>query len=527
MSIRKIDIFDSTLRDGAQGEGISYSVNDKLNIVQTLDSFGVDYIEAGNPGSNPKDLEFFQKAQSLELKHAKLCAFGSTCRKGVVPQNDANMKSLLEANTPIIAIFGKSWDLHVKNILQITNEENLELVRCSVSYLKSQNKTVFFDAEHFFDGYKANQDYAIAVLQAATDGGADALVLCDTNGGCMPTEIFEITSAVKSRFKGISISIHCHNDTGCAVANSMLAVGAGASQVQGTFIGIGERCGNADLSVIIPNLILKCGYDCSGELKMLYDVSHKIAEISNMQVENTKPYTGTSAFAHKAGMHIDGVLKISSSFEHIDPSVVGNKRKFLMSEVSGRSTVLTKIQSLEPTLTKDSPKTAQVLEKLKELEYQGYHFEAADASFELMVKKVLGTYKSHFDLVLYKTMGDFPVPEGGMPASATIKVEVDGKEEITAVMGNGPVNALDLALRKALTVFYPSIKEIHLTDYKVRVLEQNSTTAARVRVLIETTDEKNTWTTIGVSNDIIEASLIALVDSIEYKLSLNKEEAYE
>jgi len=421
----------------------------------------------------------------------------------------------------VVVIFGKAWDLHVEHILKIKNEENLKIVKDTVSYLKEKGKTVFFDAEHFFDGYKANASYAMAVLQSAAGGGADALALCDTNGGCMPFEIYEITGKVKEAFPDKDISIHCHNDTGCAVASSMLAVKAGAVQVQGTFIGIGERCGNADLSVIIPNLKLKCGYECNGKLEILFDISRKIAEISNMTIGNYKPYTGLSAFAHKGGMHIDGVLKNAKSFEHISPEAVGNKRKFLMSEVSGKSTVLTKIQSLVPMLTKDSPKTAEVLKKLKELEYNGYHFEAADASFELMVKRVLGTYKSHFKLVLYKTMGEFPVPEGGMPASATIKVEVDGKEEITAVMGNGPVNALDLALRKALTVFYPAIKDIHLIDYKVRVLEQNSTTNARVRVLIETTDEKDTWTTIGVSNDIIEASLIALVDSIEYKLALS------
>lgn len=516
----KIDIFDSTLRDGAQGEGISFSVNDKLNIVKALDSFGVDYIEAGNPGSNPKDLDFFRQVASVQLRNAKLCAFGSTCRHGTDPECDANIKSLLSANTPVTVIFGKSWDLHVREILRITLDDNLRIVRDTVAYLKAQGKEVIFDAEHYFDGCKSDSSYAMRVIAAAFEGGADSVVLCDTNGGTMPDDIYEMTKAVIDAFPGKKIGIHCHNDTGCAVANSMLAVKAGATQVQGTFIGIGERCGNADLSVIIPNLRLKRGYDCGGRLDMLYTVSRQLAEISNSQIDTGKPYTGMSAFAHKAGMHIDGVLKLSRSFEHIDPSEVGNKRKFLMSEVSGRSTVLTKIQSFAPELTKDSPKTAEILEKLKALEHFGYHFEAADASFELLVKKILGTYTPHFRLVLYKTMGDFPVPEGGMSASATIKVEVDGKEEITAVMGNGPVNALDLALRKALTVFYPSIGEIRLSDYKVRVLEQNSTTAAKVRVLIETTDEKNSWTTIGVSNDIIEASLFALIDSIEYKLAL-------
>ncbi|MDD2269495.1 MAG: citramalate synthase [Eubacteriales bacterium] len=517
--MRRIEIFDSTLRDGAQGEGISFSVNDKLHIVKALDEFGVDYIEAGNPGSNPKDLEFFTRAAELELKNATLCAFGSTRRKNVSADEDTNIKSLLDANTDVVAIFGKSWDLHVEEILKATLEENLDIVESTVRYLVSKGKRVFFDAEHFFDGYKSNPDYAMSVLAAAAKGGAETLVLCDTNGGTLPHEVFEVTKKVIEAHPEMKIGIHCHNDTGCAVANSMLSVKAGASQVQGTFTGIGERCGNADLSVIIPNLKLKLGCECGGNTENLFNVSRRIAEISNTSIEPNKPYTGSGAFAHKGGMHIDGVMKLAASFEHIAPEAVGNTRKFLLSEVSGRSLIISKIHNIAPELTKDSPKTAEILEKLKELEHQGYHFEAADASFELMVKKVLGTYKPHFRLVLYRTMGEFPVPEGGMPASATIKVEVDGNEEVTAVMGNGPVNALDLALRKALTVFYPSIKDMQLTDYKVRVLEQNSTTAARVRVLIETSDDSSTWTTIGVSNDIIEASIIALADSVEYKLS--------
>ncbi|HBL83646.1 MAG: citramalate synthase [Clostridiales bacterium GWF2_38_85] len=517
--MKRIEIFDSTLRDGAQGEGISFSVNDKLHIVKALDEFGVDYIEAGNPGSNPKDLDFFNQASNLTLKHSKLCAFGSTCRKNSNPEDDANVKSLLQAQTPVVVIFGKSWDMHVTEILKITLEENIEIVKQTVEYLVSNGKEVIFDAEHFFDGYMANTTYSLSVLKAAVLGGARTLVLCDTNGGTMPSDVCDITKSVCNMFPEETIGIHCHNDTGCAVANSMLAVRSGATHVQGTFIGIGERCGNTDLSIIIPNLKLKSKYECSGNVEELFETSRKIAEIANTQIDTNKPYTGLSAFAHKGGMHIDGVLKLSASFEHISPEAVGNTRKFLMSEVSGRSMIMTKIQNYAPELAKDSPNTAAILERLKELEHQGYHFEAADASFELLVKKVLGTYKPHFSIVLYKTMGEFPVPVGGMSASATIKVEVDGTEEVTAVMGNGPVNALDLALRKALTVFYPEIKEMQLTDYKVRVLEQNSTTAARVRVLIETSDENSTWTTIGVSNDIIEASLIALADSVEYKLA--------
>ncbi|HBR31948.1 MAG TPA: citramalate synthase [Clostridiales bacterium] len=519
MEKRRIEILDSTLRDGAQGEGISFSVNDKLNIVKSLDAFGVDFIEAGNPGSNPKDMDFFKQVSKLELKNAKLCAFGSTCRKGVRPQDDANIKSLLEANTEVVCVFGKTWDLHVTEILKVSLRDNIELVSETVSYLKSKGKYVIFDAEHFFDGYKAHDIYAMKVLQAAIESGADTVALCDTNGGTLPDEVYRITGAVKELFPFAKLSIHCHNDAGCAVANSMLAVGAGCEQVQGTFIGIGERCGNADLSVIIPNLKLKANYECGGELESLFITTRRIAEIANTQIDNNRPYVGKSAFAHKGGMHIDGVLKVNSSFEHILPEAVGNKRKFLMSEVSGRSTLLAKAASIAPELKKDSPEAAEILEKLKEMEHYGYHFEAADASFELLVKRVLKKYKPHFKLVLYKTMGDFPIPEGGMSASATVKIEVNGKEEIAAAMGNGPVNALDLALRKSLTVFFPAIKDIQLTDYKVRVLEENSTTAAKVRVLIETADDTHSWTTIGVSNDIIEASITALVDSIEYKLS--------
>ena len=517
----RVETLDSTLRDGAQGEGVSFSVNDKINIVKILDKFGIDYIEAGNPGSNPKDLDFFKRVAEIKLNHSKLCAFGSTCRYGVKPEDDNNIKSILSANTPVTVIFGKAWDMHVTEILKITLEDNLFIIRETISYLISKGKEVIFDAEHFFDGYKINPKYAVSVLQAAVFGGVKTLVLCDTNGATLPGDIYTITKNIKKKFPDKKIGIHCHNDIGCAVADTMLAVDAGAEHVQGTFIGIGERCGNADLSVLIANLKLKCGYDCNGRVDMLFNISRAVAEITNTQIENNHPYIGSSAFAHKGGMHIDGVLKLSSSFEHVDPTAVGNQRRLLMSEVSGRSTVLAKIQAMAPRLTKDSPETAEILAKLKELEHCGYHFEAADASFELLVKKILGEFKSHFKLVLYKTMGEFPTPDGEMPASASIKVEVDGKEEMTAVMGNGPVNALDLALRKALAVFYPAIKDIQLTDYKVRVLEQNSTTAARVRVLIETSDDKSSWTTIGVSNDIIEASIMALIDSIEYKLDKN------
>lgn len=517
---QRIEILDSTLRDGAQSEGISFSVQDKINIIKALDEFGVHYIEAGNPGSNPKDIEFFEKAKKMELKNAVLCAFGSTHRKNKRVDEDENVLSLLSAGTRAVSIFGKSWDLHVTQILKATLEQNLELVCNTVKFFKDNGREVIFDAEHFFDGYKANPEYAMKVLAKAAEAGADVLCLCDTNGGCLPGEVYTITKSVVDAFPGIRIGIHCHNDTGCAVASSILAVEAGAFHVQGTFTGIGERCGNTDLSVLIPNLQLKKGYYCVPESSMehLTSTVFRISEISNVIVPNNKPYSGDSAFAHKAGMHIDGVIKNPVSFEHVDPSKVGNKRRFLMSEVSGRTTVLAKIKSIAPELDKDSPEVAEVVRRLKQLEYEGYQFESADASFELMVLEVLGRFRPHFNLHMYRTSGEYPLPDGEMSASAMLKIQVDGRTEITAAVGNGPVHALDLALRKALCVFYPELKKVHLTDYKVRVLSGQDATAAKVRVLIESTDGKDVWTTVGVSTDIIQASWKALVDSIEYIL---------
>jgi len=522
----KIEIFDSTLRDGAQSEGISFSVSDKLNIVQTLDDFGVAYIEAGNPGSNPKDIEFFEQATHLKLKTAKLCAFGSTHRKHTAVEDDPNILSLLNAGTDSVAIFGKSWDLHVHKILNVTLQENLLLVSETVAFFKAHGKEVIFDAEHYFDGRKANLDYAMQVLKAAAKAGADVLCLCDTNGGASPITVRDGTKQVVKEFPGMRIGIHCHNDIGCAVASSMLAVEAGAVHVQGTFTGIGERCGNADLSIVIPNLQLKHGYECvANDLSMLSETVIKLTEISNLVLPNNKPYTGASAFAHKGGMHIDGVSKLSESFEHIDPSAVGNSRRFLMSEVSGRTTVLAKLASLAPELDKNSPETADIVNRLKELEHEGYQFESADASFELMVLSVLGRYHPHFKLCMYRTSGEFPSPDGDKSASAMLSIEVNGKMETSAAMGNGPVNALDTALRKALNVFYPELAKIHLTDYKVRVLTAEQASAAKVRVLIESTDGALTWTTVGVSTDIIAASWQALVDSIEYILNKKEEKA--
>ena len=523
MPVAKLEMFDTTLRDGAQTEGISFSVPDKIAIVRALDAIGVRYIEAGNPGSNPKDMEFFRTAAGMRLKNAELVAFGSTRRKDLAVEQDPNVLSLAEAGTNAVAVFGKSWDLHATEILGATLEENLDCVRDTVRFLKQQGKEVIFDAEHFFDGYLHNPDYALQVLDAAVEGGADVLVLCDTNGGTLPMRIYEVVSAVARRYPGMRLGIHCHNDSGCAVANSMMAVEGGACHVQGTFMGIGERCGNADLSVIIPNLQLKRGHTCiSGSLETLRDTVRKIAEIANIPVPNNMPYSGESAFAHKGGMHIDGVMKLPRSFEHIDPALVGNTRRFLLSEVSGKKAILHKIRDLAPHLTKDSPETAAILERLKELEHEGYQFEAADASFELLVRKIIGSFKPHFTLDMYKASSESPPPDGVHNSSAMIKIQVDGKSETTAALGNGPVNALDSALRRALCVFYPVLSEMHLIDYKVRVLETGEATGSRVRVLIESTDGRNTWTTVGVSSDIIEASFRALVDSLEYKLFLEE-----
>lgn len=515
---RKVDILDSTLRDGAQAAGISFSVEDKINIVKTLDELGIGYIEAGNPGSNPKDIEFFKRVRDMELKNSRLAAFGSTRRRDIAVKDDSNVQSLLAAGTPVVVIFGKSWDFHVTHVIRTTLEENLNMIRETVAFFKDKDKEVIFDAEHFYDGYKANPEYALKALEAAIQGGADCIVLCDTNGGSFPSEVYEITKKVADTFS-VKIGVHTHNDGGMAVANSIMAVEAGAAHVQGTYLGFGERCGNANLSTIIPNLQLKKGIMCIPEDKMvmLTYTARKIAEISNITMNERDPYVGNSAFAHKGGMHIDGVAKDSRSFEHIDPDLVGNKRRFLMSEVAGRRTILDKIREICPSVTKESPETEAIINRLKELEHQGYQFEGAESTFELLIRKQLGKYRPFFELESFKLITEQP-SRSDHSASALIKVKVDGRSEITAAEGHGPVHALDRALRKALEVFYPELSSVHLTDFKVRVIDSESATAAKVRVLIESTDGESVWTTVGVSTDIIEASWIALVDSIEYKL---------
>lgn len=524
----KVTAYDSTLRDGAQAQGVSFTVEDKLKIVAQLDALGVGYIEAGNPGSNPKDLEFFKRAAELKLQHAKIIAFGSTRRIGIQAADDNNLRSLLSANTQAVAIFGKSWDYQVTDILRTTLAENLAMIADTIAYLKQQGKEVVFDAEHFYDGYKANAEYAFATLKAASDAGADVLVLCDTNGGTFPNEVFEITRKVVSQFSaaqsgGVQVGIHCHNDCEMAVANSVAAVQAGASQVQGTINGIGERCGNANLVSIIPNLQLKLGFNCIPEenITALTHVARFVSEVANMPFNDKAPYVGNDAFSHKGGMHIDAVNKNPISYEHINPEQVGNIRHILVSEVAGRGALLNKLQQIEPSLTKDSPDTIRVLEQLKALEHEGYQFEGAESSFDLLMHKLLGKFEPFFSLKQYN-VSIFEPSADGLNSSATIHINVNGTDANATAQGDGPVNALDKAMRKALADFYPDINDIKLVDYKVRVLDSSQATAAKVRVIIESTDQQQSWTTIGVSTDIIEASWLALKDAVEYKLLLTK-----
>lgn len=532
-----VNILDSTLRDGSQGEGISFSVQDKLHIVQALDELGVKYIEAGNPGSNPKDLEFFEEAKKLSLQNSQIVAFGATRRKGITCEEDSNLQSLLYAGTQTVVIFGKSWDFQVTDILKATLEENLAMIKETVEFLVANGRNVIYDAEHFFDAWYANPEYTLKTLKAAVEGGANILALCDTKGGTMPMEILKATTAVTSEFSGvktpqglpIEIGIHTHNDAGLAVANSLMAVEAGASHIQGTLLGFGERTGNANLSSIISNLELKMNVPClpEGKLKLLTSVCKQVAEVSNLPLENGMPYVGSNAFAHKAGMHIDAVTKNPTAYEHVSPETVGNDRVFLMSEVAGRATILEKIRKFDAGITKDNPVVSEIVTKMKEMEHNGYQFEGAEGSFELMVRKIIGKYRPFFKLHYYKTIGEQPRIDGLLCSFAQLKIEVDGQLAVTAGEGDGPVHALDTALRSALERFYPTVSTIRLTDYKVRVLDSKSATGAKVRVLIETTDGLDIWTTVGVSTDIIEASWLALVDSFEYKLIRDIEKKYK
>lgn len=517
-----VKLYDTTLRDGAQTEGISFSVTDKLRIAGKLDELGIHYIEAGWPGANPKDIEVFRKLKRMRLKNSKIAAFGSTRRPKIKAKNDPILKALIRADTRVVTIFGKSWDLHVKDVLRTTQDENIDMIRDSISFLKSQDKEVLFDAEHFFDGFKADPDYAIATLKAAEEGGAECLVLCDTNGGTITSDIFRIIEEVRAVVKK-PLGIHTHNDCELAVSNSIAAVQAGCTHVQGTINGYGERCGNANLVSIIPILKLKLGINCifELELKSLTEVSRFISEMSNMKQMGNQPFVGASAFAHKAGVHVNAILKNPRSYEHMEPATVGNRRRLLVSELSGKSAILRKAEELDLGLHKDSPKTKRILTLLQDLEHKGYQFESAEASFELLMKRAMKRFKSFFKLEGFRVIVEDD-EEGNLISEATIKLKVEDKKEHTAALGDGPVNALDNALRKALREFYPSLDKMHLSDFKVRVLDEKAGTAAKVRVLIQSQDEKNSWWTIGVSENIIEASWLALVDSIEYKLLKDK-----
>ena len=517
--MRKVEIYDTTLRDGAQAEDISFSVEDKIRITEKLDELGVHYIEGGWPGSNPKDADYFKRAKKLKLKNAVVVAFGSTHRPKHKAKDDSNLKALIEAETPVITIFGKTWDFHVKESLKISLNENLDLIRDSVAYLKKYTGRVFFDAEHFFDGYRDNPEFALKCLAAANDAGADYLVLCDTNGGTLPDDLKKIMNTIIGKVKH-PIGIHAHNDSECAVANSIIAVKLGASQIQGTINGLGERCGNANLCSVIPNLQVKLGIKCisDGQLKRLRDVSRFVNEIANMRHFKRQPFVGDSAFAHKGGIHVSAVMKRPETYEHIKPELVGNSHRVLISDLAGKSNILRKAKEFNIHIEPDSPQLQDMLNTLKDLEHQGFQFEGAEASFELLLKKALGLHRKFFDLIGFRVIVE-KRKEGELPLSeATIMMKVGGKTEHTAATGTGPVNALDNALRKALDKFYPELKEVKLHDYKVRVLTAGKGTSAKVRVLTESGDEKSRWGTVGVSENIIEASWQALVDSIEYKL---------
>jgi 2-isopropylmalate synthase len=510
--VQRIELYDTTLRDGMQTEGVSFSLEDKLSITRRLDELGIDYIEGGYAASNPKEMQFFQEVAKLALKNSRIVAFGSTRRANTSVSDDASLNGVLACKTPAATLVGKCWDLHVTDVLGCSLDQNLAICAESVQYVKKHNLEVIFDAEHFFDGYKQDPGYPMKVLAAAAEAGADALVLCDTNGGSLPSEVYEITKAVCEKFSTMVIGIHTHNDSDCATANSLAAVRAGAQHVQGTMNGIGERCGNANLCTVIPNLALKMGLEALSpeKIKTLTEASRFIFEILNLTPVMNMPYVGESAFAHKAGLHVDALRKNKRTYEHIEPELIGNERRFLISELSGKSNVLAELEKVK--IAEDKKLAGKILERVQELENEGYQFEAADASFDLLVKKVMGTYKPSFELVKYYVTTERRA-SGELVTEATVKLKVGDKVEHVVGEGDGPVNALDAALRKALESFYPNIKDVHLIDYKVRVVNARAGTAARVRVFIESRDKQSVWGTVGVSENIIDASWQACLNS--------------
>jgi 2-isopropylmalate synthase len=526
--VKRISIFDTTLRDGSQGAGIAFTVEDKIKIAKALDSFGVSYIEGGWPGSNPKDELFFSKMKklgSLGFKNAKLVAFSSTRRKGIEVSEDENLCAVIKSGVKTVCIFGKSWDLHVKYALKTTDEENLKMISESVAFLKSKKLEVIFDAEHYFDGYKSNKEYAVKVVQAAIAGGADTICLCETNGGMLPSDIQKIVRETISLFPKIGFGIHAHNDSGCAVANSIAAVEEGCIMVQGTMNGIGERCGNANLCSIIPALELKRGYECISSkknIKKLSELSRYVNEIANLIPDDTRPYVGNNAFAHKAGIHVSAIERNPETYEHINPVLVGNARRILISDLSGKSNVISKASemslSIEDTAAESaSEKVKKVIDIVKDKENNGYQYEDAEASFFLIAKKALGSFKPFFSLMQYRVIIEKDT-DGSIVSEATVKLNVKGKEEHSVAEGKGPIDALNNCLFKALIKYYPDIKSVFLMDFKVRVINSAANTAAKVRVLIEFSDSSKSWGTIGVSENIIDACWQALSDSVEYKL---------
>jgi 2-isopropylmalate synthase len=538
MQPTKVILYDTTLRDGTQGEGVSLSCDDKLRIARRLDEFGMDYIEGGWPGSNPKDIEFFERAQNeLNLSHARLAAFGSTCKAGVDPAEDEQVQLLIRANTPAVTIFGKTWDLHVTEVLRTTLDENLRMIRETVRYLKSHGKEVVYDAEHFFDGYRANPEYALSTLKAAIIGGADSIVLCDTNGGGLPWQIGEAVDAVRSeilsqetpfaprpsRLAHVTLGIHAHNDSETGVANTLEAVRRGCTQVQGTINGYGERCGNANLISIIPDLQLKMGYDCvpHESLRQLVELSRYVSEMANLNPDTHQPFVGQSAFAHKGGTHVNAVVKYVMSYQHIDPALIGNETRVLVSELSGKDNIAIKRKEFGlDGLTREEER--RILQQIKELENAGFAFESAEASVDLMLRRARSGYQPPFELIDYTATVEHRAGRG-MFSEATVKVRVGDRIFHEVAEGNGPVNALNRALRKAILPFYPRLRAVHLTDYKVRILDSESGTAAMTRVLIDFSDGDRQWTTVGASTNIIEASWIALSDSVEYYILTDAE----
>lgn len=516
----KVEIYDTTLRDGAQGEGISFSVQDKMKIAKKLDEFGVSYIEGGWPGSNPKDEEFFELAKKEDWKHAQLAAFSMTRRAGIKVEDDANLQTILAAETPVVTLVGKSWDFHVTEALRISLDENLRMIEESVRYMVEQGRRVIYDAEHFFDAWNASPEYALRTLRAAQEGGAEILTLCDTNGGSMPDFVARSVKEIGETLK-IKTGVHTHNDCELGVANALAGVGAGAVLVQGTINGFGERTGNCNLVSVIANLQLMQKIQCVPEesLKQLTHLSLYVSEVANQIPNDRQPFVGRSAFAHKGGMHVDAVQKMGGhAYEHIEPESVGNERRILVSELSGTSNVREVAAAAGVNLEKGSPQAREVLQEVKRLESEGWEFEGAEASFKLLVERVLGQNKQLFELASARTINELR-GDGEWITEATLKIDVDGQERHTAAEGDGPVHALDRALRKALLEFYPAMEKIHLTDFKVRVVNTREGTAAKVRVLVESTNGQESWSTVGVSSNIIEASWLALRESIEYGLT--------